>query len=294
MYNGVEDFDLGAPQQTVIQESTIEDSSNPNDPHGNGIVYLGLSTSSLVVQASTIEDNWFGILFSEVGSHVHIQNSTFSDNINAMITSVLGIYPQYPTGFSDFLIQGNTFSHTGTAFVSQDYAGNYSFDNLVLNGNTVTYGALLGGGFYGPTWTGFVVENNVLGAGASDIGDIVNYRGDNYALWINNTRLGTDFSSVGLKVDDFTTSDNTVIAPVTDETVLNVNQNRKTVQYVTINPATMKDYPVGFKTTIYSWSMSNWVLVADPAWNTFPKNIPIGPNGVTIEVNAQGRFQLVT
>ena len=93
-----------------------------------------------------IANNWYGILFSEVGSNVHIENNTFSNNNNAMITSVLGLYPQYPTGFSNFTIQGNTFSHSGAVFLSQDYAGNYSFNNLVLNGNTVTYGSLLGGG----------------------------------------------------------------------------------------------------------------------------------------------------
>jgi hypothetical protein len=84
-----------------------------------------------------------------------------------------------------------------------------------------------------------------------------------------------------------------VITPITDQTVLNVNQNPKGTQFVEISPATMKDYPVGFTTTIYSWSMSNWVLEADPTWNTFTKNIAIGPQGVTIQVNSKGLFQVV-
>jgi hypothetical protein len=294
VYNAVENFDLGAPQQTLIQESTIEDSSNPNDLHGNGIVYLGLSSSSLVVQASTIEDNWSGILFSEAASNVHIQSSTFSNNNDAMITSILGLYPQYPTGFSNFNIQGNTFSHSGAVFYSQDYAGDYSFDNLVLNGNTVTYGVLLEGGYYGPAWTGFVVENNVLGAGATDVYNLDSYVGTNYALWINNTREGAEAGTAGVRISDFTTSDVTTMTPITDETVLYLNTNPTKLQYVTMNPATLKDYPVGFTTTIYALSSTNWVLQANPAWNTFTKNIPVGPNGVTIEMNAQGKFQLVS
>ncbi len=294
VYNGLENFDLGSPQQTVIENSTIEVSSNPNDVHGDGIVYLGLSTSQLVVQDSTIANNWYGILFSEVGSNVHIQNNTFSNNNDAMITSVLGLYPQYPTGFSNFTIQGNTFTHSGAAFLNQDYAGNYSFNNLVLNGNTVTYGTLLDGGYYGPKWTGFVVENNVLGAGASDVGGTSSYVGTNFATWTNTTREGTNFSTVGDKVNDFTSESTTVITPITDQTVLNANQNPKGTQLVSISAATMKDYPVGFTTTIYSWSMSNWVLQADPTWNTFTKNIAIGPQGVTIQVNSKGLFQVVS
>jgi hypothetical protein len=294
VYNGFENFDLGSPQQTIIENSTIEVSSNPNSVHGDGIVYLGLSTSQLVVQNSTIANNWYGILFSEVGSNVHIQNNTFSNNNNAMITSVLGLYPQYPTGFSNFTIQGNTFAHSGAAFLSQDYSGNYAFNNLVLNGNTVTYGTLLGGGYYGPKWTGFVVENNVLGAGASDIGGTSSYVGTNFATWTNTTRQGTNFSSVGDKVNDFTTATTTVITPITDQTVLNVNQNAKGTQLVSISPTTMKGYPVGFTTTIYSWSMSNWVLQADPRWNNFTKNIAVGPQGVQIQVNSKGLFQVVS
>jgi hypothetical protein len=293
VYNGLENFDLGSPQQTIIQNSTIEDSSNPSAVHGNGIVYLGLSTSQLVVQGSTIDNNWYGILFSEVASHVHIQGDTFSNYNNAMITSILGLYPQYPTGFSNFNIQGNTFSHSGAVFYSQDYAGNYSFSNLVLNGNTVTYGPLLEGGYYGPTWTGFVVENNVLGVGASDVYNLDSYVGTNYALWINNTRQDPSYSA-GVRISDFATSDVTTMTPISDETVLYLNMNPTKLQYVTMNPATLKDYPVGFTTTIYALSSTNWVLQADPAWNTFTKNITVGPNGVKIELNAQGKFQLVS
>jgi hypothetical protein len=294
VYNGVENFDLGAPQQTLIQESTIEVSSNPDDLHGNGIVYLGLSTSSLVVQASTIEDNWYGILFSEIANNVHIEGSTFSNNNDAMITSILGLYPQYPTGFTNFTIQGNTFSNSGAVFYSQDYAGDYSFDHLVINGNTVTDGVILEGGYYGPTWTDFVVENNVLGAGATDVYNLDSYVGTNYALWINNTREGAVASTAGVRISDFTTSDVTTMTPITDETVLYLNSNPTKSQYVTMNPATLQDYPIGFTTTIYALSSTNWVLQANPAWNTFTKNIPVGPNGVTIEMNAQGKFQLVT
>jgi parallel beta-helix repeat protein len=293
VYNGMENFDLGSPQQTIVENSTIEVSSNPNSLHGDGIVYLGLSTSQLVVTNSTITNNWYGILFSEVGSNVRIQGNTFSNNDDAMITSILGLYPQYPTGFSNFNIQGNTFAHSGAAFVSQAYGSGYAFNNLVLNGNTVTYGTVLGGGYYGPKWSGFVVENTTLGAGATDIGNTSAYVGTNFATWTNTTRVGTNFATVGDRVNDFSSATTTVITPMTDQTVLNVNQNPKGTQLVELGPS-VKDYPVGFTTTIYSWSMNNWALKADPSWNNFTKNIPVGPQGVKIQVNSKGLFQVVT
>jgi hypothetical protein len=40
--------------------------------------------------------------------------------------------------------------------------------------------------------------------------------------------------------------------------------------------------------------MSNWVLKADPTWNTFSSDLPVGPNGLTIKLNSQGLFQTVT
>src|SRR5262249_23720278 len=100
VYNGVENFDLGAPQQTTIQDSTIMCSSNSANPHGNGIAYLGLDTSSLTVTNTQFQNNSTGILFSEAAHNVTIENNTFTNNRNAMVDSILGLYPQYPTGFS--------------------------------------------------------------------------------------------------------------------------------------------------------------------------------------------------
>jgi hypothetical protein len=94
-------------------------------------------------------------------------------------------------------------------------------------------------------------------------------------------------------VNDFSTETTTLITPITDQTVLNVNENTKGTQLVQLGTS-VKDYPVGFTTTIYSWSMSNWVLAANPAWNNFTKNIVVGPQGVTIQVNSKGVFQVVS
>jgi hypothetical protein len=55
----------------------------------------------------------------------------------------------------------------------------------------------------------------------------------------------------------------------------------------------LAQYQVGFQTTIYDWSKTNWVLKADPTWNTFATNLPVGPNGMTIRVNSQGLFDVV-
>ncbi len=80
VYNGVENFCLGSPEKTVIENCSISCSSNPANLHGNGVVYLGLATSSLTVEGSTISDNQFGILFGQTGSNVTIQGDTFSNN----------------------------------------------------------------------------------------------------------------------------------------------------------------------------------------------------------------------
>src|SRR5262249_8699516 len=184
VYNGVENFDLGAPQQTVIQDSTIMAGSDPSNPPRNGIAYIGLATSSLTVTNTQIENNEFGILFSETAHNVTIQNDTFTNNSQSMIDSILGLYPQYPTGFGDFLIQGNTFSGSGAAYYCQAYGSGYDFPNLVLKDNTVTNGVLIQGAFNG-TFTGFIVDGNTIGAGAASTWD---WQG-NVALWTNTMRL---------------------------------------------------------------------------------------------------------
>ena len=48
--------------------------------HGNGVAYLGLATSSLMIEGTTISDNQFGILMADFGTNETIEDSVFSHN----------------------------------------------------------------------------------------------------------------------------------------------------------------------------------------------------------------------
>jgi hypothetical protein len=289
VYNGVEDFALGAPQGTIIENSTIMDSSNASDPHGNGVAYLGLATSALTVTNTTFENNQYGILFSETANNVTVENSTFSNNVQGMIDSILGLYPQYPTGFSNFLIEGNTFNDSGSGFLSQAYsASDGPFPDLVLMNNTVTNGSvLIQGAFLGPNWSGFVVEGNTIGSGGEDA---TNWQGD-VGLWSDTTRLAG--STPGMVVNDFASETTTTIAPDSDLVELNYNQNSGSTQLVAISSSELADLPVGFEVTLVPGQLSNWALQANSSWNTFSSNVTIG-TGVTIRLGSNGLFSLVS
>jgi hypothetical protein len=289
VYNGVEDFALGAPQGTVIENSTIIDSSNASNPHGNGIAYLGLATSALTITNTTFENNQYGILFSETANNVTVENSTFTGNVQGMVDSILGLYSQYPTGFSNFLIEGNTFNASGSAFLSQAYGSDSGpFPDLVLMNNTVTNGSvLLQGAFLGPNWSGFVVEGNTIGSGGEDAS---NWQGD-VGLWSDTTRLAG--STTGMLINDFNAETTTTISPDSDFLELNYNQNSGTTQLVAMTSAELADLPVGFEVTLVPGQMSNWALQANSAWNTFASNVAIGA-GVTIRLGSNDLFSVVS
>jgi hypothetical protein len=289
VYNGVEDFALGAPQGTVIENSTIMCSSSSSNLHGNGVAYLGLATSALTVTNTTFQNNQYGILFSETANNVTVENSTFLNNSQSMIDSILDLYPQYPTGFSDFLIEGNTFNNSGSGFLSQAYsASNGPFPNLVLQNNTVLNGSvLIQGAFLGPNWSGFVIDGNTIGSGGIDAN---NWQGS-VGLWSNTTRLAG--STSGMVINDFAAETTTMIDPDSDLVEMNYNQNSGATQLVAIDPSELADLPVGFQTTITNGQMSNWALQANSAWNTFSTNVAVGAGGVTIRLNANHLFDLV-
>ncbi len=310
VYNGVENFDLGAPEKTVIEDCSISCSSSAASVHGNGIVYLGLPSSSLTVTNTTLTNNNFGILFSEFGYNVTVQGNTFANDSAGMIDSILGLYPTYATyeGFGDFTISDNTFNDCANAFVSQAYAGDVPrsppFDNLVIEDNTVANGTLLGGAFWSATpnsWTGFVVSNNVLDANAADLN---NYQfGNNFAIWTNTTRQGANGKYTIYDYSKETTTTLTaseqpwlgVFLPSSDQTVVGFNQNAGTTQYIELDATSLAGYPPGFQTEFVNGPSSpgNWVLKADPAWNNFANNEPIAPDGLWVGVNAQGLFTLI-
>jgi hypothetical protein len=304
VYNGVENFCMGAPEQLVIQDSTFSCSSNPASLHGNGVVYLGLNTSSLLIERSAFVNNTFGIMFYAFGYNMTIQGNAFSNNGHAMITATAGheAYP-YPVGFGNVTISGNTFDHSGGAFYSQAY-WHESFSNLLIRNNIVTNGSLLQGAFNGPSpssWIGFNVDGNTLGVGARDVGNFQG--GNNIALWTNTIR--TNPTSSGMQVYDYSrTSGPVSVCPASDLVILGDNQTAGDL-YVAIDPTaqrhadsslpayTLDIYPVGFSVTFIAPLKRNWVLKADPTWNTLASDQPVGSDGVSMVKNAQGLFTLV-
>ena len=304
VYNGVENFCINGSQKTVIQDSQIITGSDPRHPHGYGIAFLGVRAASLLVERSGIRNSAGGILFGDLGYNVIIRNNRFANNGNACFTSSLGLYPQFASdyGFGNFLLENNTFEHSGAALLAQFYGGTQTFNRLVLRGNTVTYGFLLGGGFNGPTgapFAGFAADGNVLGAGAGD----ANYERKprngqslvNFAVWTNTVR--SDRISTSCEAINYygaLPANNTITnAPATDVTVVNDHPASAPVMYLTMNPAALPGYPAGFTTTYLNESKTRaWALKADATWNTFTSDQPIPEAGLTIRKNASGKFEL--
>ena len=170
-----------------------------------------------------------------------------------------------------------------------------NFTNLVLDNNTVTNGRLLDGGFKGTVggWAGFLVENTTLGTGAQDINEYD--QGYNVGLWTGTVRPteGTAaFYQSGDVFNDYSGNSTLTLRFQSDLTILNSNSTSGPIA-VTIDPTKLAGYPIGFTTTIYvESSKTNWTLKADPSWNTFSSDIPVGPDGVTIEVNSDGLFAI--
>ena len=287
VYNGVEDFATTSAQGTTAVNCTFECSSNPADQNGNGIAYLGVPGSALNVENCQFINNQYGILFSEVGYNVTVSDSLFLNNTNAAITSILGLYPQYPTGFGNFAFIDNTYDDSGGAFVSQDPVSGLLFSN-----NTVLYGTLLEGDFDVPTGYEFAVENTILGTDATDVNSY-DYSGT-VALWSGTVRPTSDwFNSFGVEVNDFSSDTTTDIVPLSDGTMLNYDTTKGT-HYATLSPGMIGTYPTGFITTIYSYSSNNWVLPVDSAWNDFTAPVPVPATGVTLVVGADGKFTLLS
>ena len=116
------------------------------------------------VQRSTIHaDANYGILFSEVANNVMVDGNTFSGQVQAMITSILGLYPGLTTGFGNFTISDNTFNSQRSRFPCSERSDH----GFVLNGNTVTNRMLVERRRIRRTRSGVgersLVENNTLG-----------------------------------------------------------------------------------------------------------------------------------
>jgi hypothetical protein len=303
-YQGFENFCWLSGQKTTIRNSTIRTTATGVANHGNGVAFLGSAQASLTITGTTITNCNNGILYSEGARNVTLNTSSFSLCNNGQITSILGLYAGFVTGFSDFLIQNNTFSNlgggTGAAFLSQGYGGGYQFNNLVLSQNTLNHCCLLSGGFANPVgqkWQNFACDSNILGTGAKDMRSFRGLAGrTSIPNWTNTQRTAGLAATAGVTVSGFATTPNPdTIAPWTDLTYLNSNQagaaNHFTMQ---VDPATLGYYDVGWTTTVAAGpSNGNWYLKADPTWNSFAADVHIAANSsVKIQKQSNGLFAI--
>jgi len=278
VYNGTENFCITAQQKMVCINSRFSGKAQ-------GLVYIGVDGASCLIDNCDITNSGRGILFSETAHNVTVRNSRFLNNTaQAMIDSVLGLYPQ-GTGFSNFLIENNTFIKTGYSYLCQGYGGGYDWPGFTLRNNTVTSGALIGGSFLG-TFTNFNIDGNILGDKAISTGDWAG----NVALWTNNVRLPGSFIGNHEKFDEFSPTPTAIFAPISDLTFLNDNRSSP-IQNAEIDSTKLHYYPVGF-TTKFKIGKTNWVLKANPAWNNFSADVPV-TNTTTIRFNANKLFELV-
>jgi hypothetical protein len=293
VYNGLEDLCFNG-QFNTIENSTIQDASV------NGLVFIGYPTASFTVSGCTIANNFIGILWSEAAHNVLVNGNAFSNNGFAMMTSIQGLYPNLPEGYSDFTISDNTFDHCGKGFNIQNYGTSTdltsAFPNLVFNGNMVTNGSLYDGGFGGPagSWPGFLVENTTLGAGATDVGgELPGETGQNIGLWTGTIR-NNPTASAGLQFCDFNENSTTTISSfLTDLCYLGLNSTSGPLD-LELNPSSLPCYPAGFQVTFLALpNETNWYLKADPTWNTFSSDLHVGTSGVTLRLNSQGLFDVV-
>lgn len=228
-------------------------------------------------------------MFSETDHDVTISGNTFTNNVNAMINSVLSLYHGNPTGFSNFTITGNTFNSTGTAFINQGQA----IDGLVISNNKLNGSGRLIGGSFPNRQTGFVVSNNTLSEGTADVQNPLPLGVKAIPLWSGTSRP-EGIASAGYEVNDFSNASSTAIIPWTDRTWLNDNMTPVGSPHAaTLDPSVKGLYPPGFATTFVLAAKSNWVLPADPTWNTWTKPLPV-TYGLKIEVNAHGLFAVAS
>lgn len=289
VYNGVENFALGYPQKTIIRNSTIGCSSNPDRHiHGNAVVYIGLPSSRLVLENSKIERSQFGLLLSETAHNCMVRRNEFSRNVHGAITSILAQYPKYGMGFSRVTIRDNTYRDSGSVLVNQ--AG--ELRNLIVERNTVFNGTLLQGIWQwscgSPT-----IDGNTLAEGSQDVTG--NYAGGDrdelIPMWTNTKRI-EGAASARTRIDA-ADGDTTTIAPWTDLVVLNSHSTAGT-HYVELDETRIHLYRDGFTITFLPGEAKDWSLRANPAWNTLQKDQPVSAKGTTLKMNAYGKFELVT
>jgi hypothetical protein len=275
VYNGLENFEIVKDQKTVVTDSLVQCAPAAAAAHGNGVAWLGVPGASLVVQNTTFKYCRYGILFSEVGHNASITAVTFTDCVHASLTSILGLYPKYPRGFSNIAFTDCAFDG-GSGFVCQGQ----DIADLRFIGCTVVKGDLISGTL--GKCAGLTATKTTVRHGAQSAGTV---KGTGVPTW-----SGTVHPTPTVKVDLFNGRTEAAVAPLNELTWLNAAP-AKGVGAVTLDPKA-RNYPVGWTTTVYASKPGQWVLKADPATNTFPKHLSVPTGGLMVRINAAGKWEL--
>ena len=257
--------------------------------------------------------NTRGILFGQLGSNVTVQDNTFLNITFGLMTYYGDMYPTESIGFNNFLISGNTFNDRlrgvlqpilrTAAAISQPGIRRQHRNHV---GGRAGGLSLLCGGFDSPTPIhGRDLRSRETSSGRTSMMLSSFQGGNNFPIWADTIR--TNLSSSGMNFYYYGgTSGPVGLCPDSPLTVLGGNLTTGSL-YVNIDPAdpippsvqnfptTLAAYPLGFTVTFISPYQQNWVLAADPAWNTLTSNVPVpvGTVGVTLQMNANGLFSLI-
>jgi hypothetical protein len=278
--------------------------SDPARRAGNAVVYLGLKTSSLLVENTEIRNANKGILLSETAHQVTIRGNRFVDLDVGMINSILGLYKDYPTGFSEFLVEENLVKAENAPFDSFLIFYGSPGGRTVVRRNRVAANPphsvhlFIDDNFPSAgTPEDFLIEENAIFGGGGDYKarDAIS----RYGLWRNNRMDAGNLSSYvsgSSRYDSFDPDPRAVVefAPASEFTAL--NHAKAAFRVATLRKGALAKYPVGFTTTIRNFGSdrATWVLPRDASWNAFPEDVPISPGDrVVIRKRSDGRFHLV-
>lgn len=285
VYNAVENQAIESADFTYIDRSNM---------YGK-VVIIGFGESKFTLTNSLISAfTDYGVLLSEYGNNTLIKNNRFKTNRTGIITSVIGV-TDFPTGFQNIILEGNTVEDSGTFLTLQNVV-----KNLKITGNTIVNGALIASssdlstrkrGTLGQQ----LISGNIFEADATDYTSSSGYP---IAVWEKSIRKGTTAYSPNHNskywLNDFGKDDTpgySTFRPGGDVTVLNSNAS-KGPHLVDLASAWLDVYPVGYTVTVYSTGKTNWFLKANANWNNFAADLNVPVTGIKLEVNDQGKFQI--
>jgi fibronectin type 3 domain-containing protein len=296
-YNAFENFALKDYQYLEVRRCEVSSSRAYGGKFG--VAYLGTPHAYLIVEDSDFTGFGSGqIYLAEAAYNVVIRNNTFRDASTAGIFfGRLGLYGAYPDkDFNDILIDNNHFIAENTDMANGIYfqVGEESRnDNFTVSNNRFE-------GVNGKRLIRAIYE--VI---APKTANRKNYR------WVNNY-----FACMDAQLEHYAGravwESNTYAPGIKPYTVhwwhkdlgpeifkpvggrfLFSNFSEPGLNAV-IDPATLDQYPVGYRCELTTEVSAHTVLPVDPTWNNFTQDVVVSKDGgpVVIEFQDNGKFGL--